>query len=254
MLPPDEWLQDAQRLPVGQHDRVYHGAETRRNLIIWNQPDRWSCYCHACNEGGVIFKEHASLVAPQEAPVVLLKPPTVLESPEIPAVYRHLQAKGVSLQVLKKYNPRFSPIDQRLVLTDGSAVLGRDLTGRAPAKWCNYNHERVFKTCSHHGRLLVLTEDVYSATKIHHYSSEAAMALMGTRLHKGCLRILSECSAVLGWFDPDAAGAKATQAVRNGCRAVGIPFVQTTGLRAVDPKMHTPYEIQEVLNRIKEQL
>lgn len=252
MLPPDEWLQDAQRLSVGQHDRVYHGAEHRRNMVVWNKPDCWSCYCHACNEGGIVYKEHASLVQVPEPPVVLLKPPTVLESPEIPQVYKHLQEKGVSLTILRKYKPQFSPIDKRLVLTDGSAVLGRDLTGRAPAKWCNYNMQRVFKTCSHHGKLLVLTEDVYSAAKIQYYYPEvSSMALMGTRLHRECIQLLTATTGVCAWFDADTAGRSATQAVRLACRAIGVPFVTTSGIRAVDPKLHVAHEIQEVLQNVQ---
>ena len=36
MIPREEWLQDAQALPVGRSERVYHGAEHRQNMLVTN--------------------------------------------------------------------------------------------------------------------------------------------------------------------------------------------------------------------------
>ena len=39
MIPIEEWLQDAQALPVGRSERVYHGAEHRQNMLVKNKPE-----------------------------------------------------------------------------------------------------------------------------------------------------------------------------------------------------------------------
>ena len=62
MLPIEEWLQDAQALPVGRSERVYHGAEHRRNMLIKNKPAGWSCWCFSCQDGGFVPKEQVELL------------------------------------------------------------------------------------------------------------------------------------------------------------------------------------------------
>ena len=69
MIPREEWLQDAQALPVGRSERVYHGAEHRRNMLIKNKPDGWSCWCFSCQDGGFVPKEHVRLQEPDEPDV-----------------------------------------------------------------------------------------------------------------------------------------------------------------------------------------
>ena len=64
MLHPDEWLREAKRLPIGRAARVYHGAEHRPNLVVKNLPDRYTCYCHRCHEGGVVLKEFVKVEQP----------------------------------------------------------------------------------------------------------------------------------------------------------------------------------------------
>ena len=64
MIPREEWLQDAQALPVGRSERVYHGAEHRQNMLIKNKPDGWSCWCFSCQDGGFVPKEHVRLQEP----------------------------------------------------------------------------------------------------------------------------------------------------------------------------------------------
>ena len=39
MIPMEEWLPDAQALPVGRSERVYHGAEHRQNMLVKNKPE-----------------------------------------------------------------------------------------------------------------------------------------------------------------------------------------------------------------------
>ena len=63
-----EWLDEAKKVPVGQHRRVYHGAERRTSLVVWNNEDSWSAYCHACGTGGKVWKKSLQRVE-VEAPV-----------------------------------------------------------------------------------------------------------------------------------------------------------------------------------------
>ena len=257
MLPLDEWLADAQRLPIGGVNRVYHGAEHRRNLVVYNKPDRWEAWCHACNEGGVLFKTHVRAVD-EPPPPILQSVPSVLTAPDIPDVIKHLQSKGVSLPVLREFKPQYSPIDKRLVLSSGGMVLGRDITGRSPAKWYNYTNHLVFKAGS--SGIIFLTEDVYSAIKIYYTSrrlgvSVQAWAILGTRVHAALRTSLVQAGhPVVRWFDADASGRAADTAVHRACRAFGIQTVAAQPPREVDPKMHTYQEIQRVITTAQEAL
>ena len=69
MLHKEEWLKDAQALPIGRCNRIYHGAEHRPNLVVWNLEDRWSAYCHACKEGAVVKKDFVKIKRSSEDPV-----------------------------------------------------------------------------------------------------------------------------------------------------------------------------------------
>lgn len=69
MIPREEWLQDAQALPVGRSERVYHGAERRQNMLVKNKPDGWACWCFSCQDGGFVPKEHVRLQEPDEPDV-----------------------------------------------------------------------------------------------------------------------------------------------------------------------------------------
>jgi len=256
MLPPDEWLADAKRLAIGVTDRVYHGAEHRRNLVVRNLVDRWTCWCHACNEGGVVYKEHVRLQPIEPAPPPLSIVPPVLVSADLPDIHKHLHSKGMSLTVLREFQPQYSPTDKRLVLRSNGTILGRDLTGRSPVKWCQYKGSRIFKAGS--TGVVVLTEDVYSAIKIYFYGSQdpriialgglQAWACLGTGVsptHRGAL--VASASAVVRWFDSDAAGQKACIAYSRVCRAFGIPTVAAQPVHRVDPKEHKPQEIKDII-------
>ena len=56
MLDRSEWLAEAQSLMVGASKRVYHGAETRPNLVLRNEPEGWSAYCFSCKQHGYVPK------------------------------------------------------------------------------------------------------------------------------------------------------------------------------------------------------
>lgn len=255
MLPREEWLADAQHLAIGASNRVYHGAEHRRNLVVWNKQDRWECWCHACNDGAVVFKEHVQMRPQEPPPPVLHTAPTLLLAPDLPDIHKHLHEKGVSLTLLRDFNPQYSPTDKRIVLQSGGTMLGRDMTGRSPMKWCHYYGPRFFLAGS--TGTLVLTEDVYSAIKIKYYANQdprvqtlggvQALACMGTGLGAPQRAALMQSSACIRWFDPDAAGQKADTLYSRACRAFGIPSAQARNTRACDPKNHTPQEIKDIV-------
>lgn len=106
MIPEHEWLPQAQRLAVGMRLRVRHRRESRANMTIGNDRDRWWCYCQRCKEGGVVLKEHVLLSAPVVEEVHDLTVPSdlcpVMGSDFEDTVGRFLASKGMMFPYLPK--------------------------------------------------------------------------------------------------------------------------------------------------------
>ena len=58
MLPEQDWLDKAKRLAIGMRVRVRHRHESRPNMVIANEKDKFWAYCQKCKEGAVVQKEH----------------------------------------------------------------------------------------------------------------------------------------------------------------------------------------------------
>ncbi len=245
-LHEDEWLPQAQRFPVGSSRRVYHGAESRPNMVIWNNVDSWSAYCHSCRRGAKKTKELVRLVQPQPQKHAKLgmnpgplTPVGTLGHLRLRAVLEHWQEKGVGWPIVQWAQPHWSEQDKRIVYLLPGGMLGRDLTGKHPAKWFSYQRDMMFG----YGRMqpipgskVALTEDWYSAAKISTYTEWLGVACLGTSVHPELLAQLIYAEDVALCFDGDNAGRTATADARRVLDLMGKPCRICEVPEGKDPK------------------
>lgn len=250
MLDPKEWLKDAKRVAIGGSNRVYHGAERRPNLVVRNLPDKYTAYCHACHEGGVVMKE---LVKVQDTPPVVVNrkrdDPGQLYSidvqtpnPNVPIkdIVRFLHDKDMSLHTLAALHPMWSPQDQRIVFITPDQVVGRDITGRSPSKWYTYKSANSYnraKPISFNGEHVVLTEDYFSAAKGQHYCADRLfVGLMGTTMYSDLTVALCDAAHVTVLLDCDDAGRTAAPTISRTLNLLDIPHTVLFPHEGCDPK------------------
>lgn len=216
-----EWLDLAKRVPVGQSRRFRHGAEGRSNLVVYNNPDSWSAYCHSCKVGGKVYKELLQKVD-VAAPVYrkYLNSSTLCALQDLPkAKYKDLvlllHSKCISTVLLNKFNPKYNTEDDRLVFQFNGVSIGRDCTGRSNAKWLHYHHDNPKEFVYLQGRLvgdcepLILVEDLFSAIKINQYTGWSTLCCLGTRISDEIIRFVTS-----GTYTSSEQGAVHTRAVR----------------------------------------
>ena len=142
-----EWLDLCKRVPVGQTRRTRHGAEGRPNLVLYNNPDSWSAYCHSCKTSGFVRKEY---LEPVDTSVPVYKKYLdtrdlvsleAMSDADFKRLVLLLHDKCMSLPVMSKFNPLYNKGDERLVFRFDGVDIGRDCTGRSPAKWLKYHNE-----------------------------------------------------------------------------------------------------------------
>lgn len=210
-LPASEWLHLAKRLPVGRSERVYHGRESRPNLVVYNNEAEWSAYCHRCHKAGSVSKRYVIVGAPADAKAPDMSPPRdcvpVLRAGE----FSEYDAAVAEFLVRKHMVPSLLPplayscTRKRIVLTAGEAVLGRDITELSNVKWVQYSGA-PFVVLQGFKRAVVLVEDTFSAYKVKRACPDLwVIACLGTRLHPK-LKLMLNDVAVLVMFDGDAAG------------------------------------------------
>lgn len=208
MIPEHEWLAKARSLPIGMKIRVRHLHERRENLIIANAPDRWWCYCQRCHEGGVVMKDHVILGA---GPV-----DTALDVPsdirpvrgsefEIP-IARFLATKSMDMVYLPEL--LYSESRKRILIREEQKLHGRDLTGRSPMKWMNYQSARVVGWPGPLGAVVV--EDLFSMYKVQYSMRKApgfgVVCALGTGCSPALVSRLCKATRIIWMQDADQAG------------------------------------------------
>lgn len=256
-----EWLSDAKNVPVGQKRRVFHGAEPTAALDVYNNLDSWSAYCHRCKQSGYVRKDmvaKASVIAPikrKYLPTNLVPMITLHRTDESTwrSIVMLLYKKGISLEILSKYKPMYSPVDCRLVFQFEGINVGRDITEQSISKWFVYandnpkhyvylqNEKRVQR-----GKYVVLVEDLFSAIKVHTYTGLDTLWLMGTNFKESILECVMD-SHVITFTDGDDAGIKCAQKIRNICELFDIPCDVINTKQGYDPKDYTGKELRKVL-------
>lgn len=253
MIPESEWLHKAKQLAVGMRTRTYHNSERRPNLAIGNDMDKWWCYCHACHEGGVVEKAHVILGGPVDtAPEPTRLPhdikPVHQSDFEIP-IARFLADKNMADLYLPPLH--YSEERKRLMMQLEGIWHGRDLTGRSPQKWMNYNN------ATHVGvpfTYTVVTEDIFSMFKVRwamrQYPNVSAMCNLGTNATRSMTYMLSQNRSVqkVAWFfDADAAGDDGAW----NCMRRNDPFdfkqYRPRPPEELDPKDMTCADIRDIL-------
>lgn len=249
----DEWLKDAQRVPVGQSRRVYHGAESRPNLVVYNNEDSWSAYCHSCKQSGKVYKQVLQKVSAE--PVAHRKYLSTDDLASLlyiqrtqPLVYKRLigllHEKGMSAHLLARWQPMYNLIDKRLVFRFQGVDIGRDTSGTSKAKWYVYHNDNPKKYVYLHGETtangtepVVLVEDLFSAMKVNYYTGWSVICCLGTRITDEIVaEFVGQDRIPVLLFDGDEAGdvAKATAKSRFGIR--GIYFKPLRIADGLDPK------------------
>lgn len=239
MLPEQDWLSAAKRLAVGMRVRIRHRNETRANLVIANEADKWWAYCQRCHEGGVVEKEHVRLLDAQVSNPPSLTFPTdavqVLGSEFEVQVERFLASKNMASEYLPPL--WVSPKDKRLLVYDGEAWHGRDLTGRSPAKWLNYSDLQV---SGEPGRITVVVEDLFSRFKtewaLRDEPDVHVLCALGTQAKPALIHKLMLIEKVIWFFDADAAGDAGAQSCTRRLRAFAPRQCRLRPPQGLDPK------------------
>lgn len=241
MIPHHEWLDEAKRLCVGERKRVYHGAETRPNMLIQNTPTAYKAWCWHCNAGGAVRKEYSRAYDLEHKTSSTTRDYSFASIAELQTkdVQRYkdllcfLQSKGMSLVLLKPYIKGFDMQSNRLVLhcgtSDDAALLGRAIYP-SNAKWLTYKRGVAVYTAN--TKTVCITEDNFSAIKLHHVLRCTALALNGTKLtHEMLVHLLDK--QVILHLDADEAGQRGATKIKRQLTALGQNCVV---LQAPEPK------------------
>ncbi|APU03159.1 DNA primase [Ralstonia phage phiAp1] len=230
-LRDEEWLAHAKRVHVGSTNRVQHGRESRKNLVVGNDADRWWAWCQSCKAGAVVKKEHALLVQREVKGSRDLTLPNdmrsidALHGYEVDTVFGLLARKGMDRMYLPA-DLRWSESRHRLMVpTDRPGEwMGRDTSEKSMQKWLTYHgqHYVVVRPASRFS-VAVLTEDLFSAHKVawaaeHQSLPVGVYCTLGTVMHDALLAHLmcAGVAVVSSFYDGDDAGHKGC--VRNALR------------------------------------
>lgn len=250
MIPEEEWLDRAKRLAVGMRMRVRHRNESRVNMVIANEADRWWCYCQRCHDGGVVKKEHVMLgatvgvVEPTVVPTDLYVPAP--DSFEMLTIAKFLASKNMDL----KYFPlgvMYSPSRRRIMLNVNGHTHGRDITGKSPQKWMNYSNVSTIGTSCGHA---VIVEDLFSWHKVQYAvgANADAVCALGTQAKYALMLSILNATRIDWFMDADAAGdegaSKGMQRMRVHTSAVQRRVRPPEGK---DPKDMTIAEIRSAI-------
>lgn len=263
-----EWLEDAKRVPVGQSRRVYHGAESRPNLVVYNNPDSYSAWCHSCQTSGYYPKEVLQRVdtsAPVFHKYLSAADCCTLDklSRDHPSKFKQLvlllHRKHMSTALLAPYKPVYCIADDRLVFTFKGASVGRDVTERSHAKWLHYHNtaepmeflylQGEIKHCTREP--IVLVEDLFSAIKVHKYTGLSTLWCQGTHISDAIVGFLTYPRDDVPFypilaFDGDTAGRKATQIASKRLSIRGVGYKTVNIPDTLDPKDLSHKELIEL--------
>lgn len=254
MIPDSEWLAKAKSLTVGMRTRIMHRSESRPNLVIGNDTDKWWCYCHACHEGGVVEKDHVILLdstGPVDTECRLPDDiqPVLASDFELP-IAKFLASKNMDSMYLPEL--LFSEKRKRLLLRDDAGLLhGRDLTGRSPMKWMNYQGAAGIGVPFTY---TAVTEDAFSMYKVRwamrEFSNFTAVCNLGTSASLSIVYKMAQSESLqkLGWFfDADAAGDDGADQCLHRCKPFSFKQYRVRPPEGLDPKDMTCAAIRDLL-------
>jgi hypothetical protein len=274
-LPREDYLRQAQALPVGGKKRVRHNFESSAAMDVYNDGEKWSAYCHRCHQGGAVYKEHQRLqrvvvepdrITPVPATVIRLSDATLYEQNRI---WELLCRKGCPPGVIPEEMLWYERSVQRLMLRSGTLALGRALDQRRLPKWLPYGawHGLPMVWTTRHGAVgtlpvatakpssVVLTEDALSAHKVAKaidiYAPESSLvviASLGTIVTDRFLPYVVNRPAVVCMYDGDPAGLAGFNAMRKRLSVWGQPVVDRRPAVG-DPKN---VDLSEIVKNLEE--
>ena len=250
MLHTDEWLHLAKQQAVGYSNRYRHGAESRRNLVVYNNNDSWSCWCHSCQEGGYVPKEFVVLnQAPPEPQHPIWNPKLVplSEAREISKIVQFLNSKHMMIPYLP--NPKWDTERHRIVLEFPEQRVGRSISN-SDAKWLKYTGEvDHVKLDYSEDKDFILTEDLFSALKVRYATASRfnVVALMGTKLDSTLEPLLVQGKKVNLMLDADEAGRSGAVKIKRRLSLYGKDVEVINIPDGLDPKDLTLNEIRRAL-------
>lgn len=261
MLPADEWLAQAEELPLGRRRRVNHICGGGRTLVVEHKPEGYSAWCFRCSEKGWHSHPQPSLherikrltderAADTSAEASAAPPkPTSFNPSDWPLTARvWLYKAGFSNDAIQRHGFYYAAQLDRVVLPviRGGRVVYWQARGFHPdrAKYLNPPIDKplVF----YGGGQLVLCEDILSAARLGEVVR--GCAILGTSLSDaGVSEVLRSAHGgpVALWFDPDAAGRKATRKVAHQLALVGVPTRRISS--PLDPKLYPRNTLEEFI-------
>jgi hypothetical protein len=246
-------------------------------MDVWNNEDRWSCYCHRCHEGGVVYKEHQRIrqavvepdrVGPVPAGAFRLAEASAFEQQQI---WSLLCRKGCAPGVIPEETIWYDRSVRRILLRDEDVCLGRALDPNRLPKWLPYGawHGKPMIWATRTGAagtpaadsaesgLLILTEDALSAYKVAKSidtyapgSSASVVATLGTTITDRFLPYCLGRQAVLCMYDGDPAGLRGYRAMRQRLAVWQQPVVDMRPEHG-DPKNN---DLAAIAERLQEWL
>lgn len=250
MIPYNEWLDDAKKLAIGQKKRIRHCFETDAAMDVYNSVDKWSCYCHRCKEGGVMFKEHQTLQKIVQPDRVSSLPADTIHINQASDYYVHviskfLIGKGCPMGIIPNESIWLSVGQERIMLRQGDICIGRTWNSLRQPKWMLFGNwldrPRIWWVGTGNSDKVILTEDALSAYKVHKsitlYSSPANVsvaATLGTTISSRAISYIAG-KTVLCMYDGDNAGRDGYRNMRRNLNVYGCSVIDCRPV-ANDPK------------------
>lgn len=254
-LRDEEWLHLAKSIPIGSNERFAHrGDRTMRpNLLIRNEPDKWSAWCMSCKVGGTVAKTHVRMDTPAPAKSADLSLPRdmtkiiSLDGATQFAVASFLARKNMDLLLLPP--AWYSPERKRILLDTGQGWLGRDVTEKSDQKWLTYNRTQYLGAA--HPGTIVVVEDPFSYYKVlwalQDLPEYGVVCALGTQVKDSLALKLLHSHMILVMFDGDGPGRDGAAKAVVQMRGLGVKSAALTAPLGKDPKDMTALQIREHL-------
>ena len=142
------------------------------------------------------------------------------------------------------YGFMYDPNTRRVSLPFVGGFLSRAVFNERPKYVKSGANTEIYSLCEHGGRLVVVTEDMLSAIKVHK-AGYNAIAILGTAVTPVIASTLAKFPTVLCWTDGDKAGDVAWVKLR---KKMGLYPVELGRIRTKeDPKEFTSAQIRALI-------
>lgn len=264
MLPYEEWLSEAEKLPEGRSERVGHLCGEGDVLVVEHTRDGYRAYCHRCHESG--WKPHGRQSLDQQLKRWESANEDITRNSKIELPRDHtnrihadglvwLSRGGITSHLIDKYRIVYSEYMGRVVLPVYINGVLAYYQARAVHKGQTpkYINPRTDKSEIRFTSLqnsdeptLVVTEDILSAIRVGEVKGYRGCSILGTTASAADINYINSYSKTVLWFDPDAAGRTCTTVLS---RSLGLLGRDCRVIRSTkDPKTYTHRELEVMLN------